>query len=86
MATYGVEFTEAAEAQLRKLDRAVARRILARLEALAENPYPAQSTPLVGRPGRRIRVGDYRIIYEVDGNRLLITVLDVGHRSTVYDR
>jgi mRNA-degrading endonuclease RelE of RelBE toxin-antitoxin system len=53
VATYSVEFTEDAATALRKLDRAVARRILVRIDLLAENPYPAQSTQLVGRPGRR---------------------------------
>jgi mRNA interferase RelE/StbE len=86
VASYRVELTEAAAAQLRKIDTATRRRISARLVVLADHPRPAQAKPLVGRPGMRIRVGDYRVTYEVHEEVLLIVVLEIGHRPTVYGR
>jgi len=51
---------------------------------LATDPRPSGSRKLGGRPGRRIRVGDYRIIYEVDDPARAVTILHVGHRRDVY--
>jgi mRNA interferase RelE/StbE len=51
---------------------------------LAEDPRPPASRPLRGRPGYRVRVGDYRIIYTVQDNVLLIVVVTLGHRREVY--
>ena len=51
---------------------------------LAEDPRPRGSRKLTGRDGWRVRVGDYRIIYEVDNVSNSITILHVGHRKDVY--
>jgi mRNA interferase RelE/StbE len=51
---------------------------------LVENPRPAGCRKLAGRDGWRIRVGNYRIIYEIDDSARSITVLDLGHRRDVY--
>lgn len=52
---------------------------------LADNPRPAAARALVGAPGRlRIRVGDWRIIYRVEDARLVVLVVEVGHRREVY--
>ncbi len=53
---------------------------------LADDPRPPASRPLRGRPGYRVRVGDYRIIYTVADDVLLIVVVTLGHRREVYDR
>ncbi len=53
-------------------------------KALIENPKPQNSLKLSGREGYRLRVGDYRIIYEVDEINKTVSVLDVGHRKDVY--
>jgi len=52
---------------------------------LAENPKPQGYKKLKGRSGFRIRVGDYRIIYEVFDDMLLIDVIDLGHRKDIYE-
>lgn len=54
------------------------------IQALAKNPRPSQCKKLVERPGYRIRVGDYRIIYEVYDDELLVLVVAVGHRKDIY--
>ncbi len=53
---------------------------------LAHDPRPPASRPLRGRPGYRVRVGDYRIIYTIADEVLLIVVVALGHRREVYDR
>ncbi|WP_223682274.1 type II toxin-antitoxin system RelE family toxin [Flavobacterium hibisci] len=52
---------------------------------LAENPRPQGYKKLKGRPGYRIRVGDYRVIYEIFDDVLLIDVIDLGHRKDIYE-
>jgi mRNA interferase RelE/StbE len=52
---------------------------------LAQDPRPPASRPLRGRPGYRVRVGDYRIIYTVADDVLLVVVVTLGHRRDVYE-
>ena len=54
------------------------------IRALGEEPRPAGCKKLVGRDGWRVRVGRYRVIYEVDDDVRVVAVLDVGHRKDVY--
>ena len=54
------------------------------IRQLASNPRPAGCLKLTGRGGRRIRVGVYRVIYDIDDNQQLVTVLNVGHRRDIY--
>lgn len=83
---YRVEFTAKADKQLDKLDGQVRARIVAAAERLADNPRPSGCKQLVGRPGYRIRVGDWRVIYEIRDAVLVVLVLEVGNRREVYDR
>jgi mRNA interferase RelE/StbE len=53
--------------------------------ALGDNPRPQGCLKLTGRPGWRIRAGDYRVIYEIDNINRVVTVLDVGNRKDVYN-
>ena len=71
---------------LSKLDPQVARRVQAAIALLAEDPRPPASRPLRGRPAWRVRIGDYRIIYAIDDEVLLVVVVTLGHRRDVYDR
>ena len=83
---YRIEVTPAAARQLRKLDPQVARRVRGAIELLAVDPRPPASRPLRGRDGYRVRVGDYRILYTVRDDVLLVVLLRLGHRRDVYDR
>jgi mRNA interferase RelE/StbE len=84
---FRVEFTEEAAAQVEALPRRLARLILRRIEALAADPRPPHSRQLAGHDHlRRIRSGDYRILYEVSGTRLLVLVVRVAPRGDVYRR
>ncbi|MGO8836362.1 MAG: type II toxin-antitoxin system RelE family toxin [Limisphaerales bacterium] len=62
----------------------ITNRILARLSALETNPRPADVKKLKGRDAWRIRVSDYRVIYEIHDHALQIIVITVGHRREVY--
>ena len=83
-----IEYTATAEKQLRKLDRQIARRILDYLDeriAPLEDPR-TRGKALSGPLGElwRYRIGDYRVICAVLDDRMLILVLEVGHRGSVY--
>ena len=86
MSRYKIELRPAAARALRKLDPQVARRIRAAIALLAEDPRPPASRPLRGRPAWRVRVGDYRIIYTIEDDVLLVVVVTLGHRRDIYER
>jgi mRNA interferase RelE/StbE len=82
---YKVFFKSSADRQLRKLPEALQRRIVAKVEALANNPRPQGVVQLAEYEHLwRIRVGDYRVVYEIHDDRLVILVLRVAHRKDVY--
>ncbi len=87
--SYNIELTPAAEKTLLKLakkDRALMVRLDRALLSLSNNPTPPNSKHIAGDFANlyRLRVGDYRIIYQVDGDKLVILVVHVGHRKDVY--
>lgn len=85
--SYRIEVAPAAVRQLRKLDRVAQRRVQAAIELLAGEPRPSGARMLVGGDGEwRVRTGDYRIVYEIHDNVLLVLVVAVGHRRDVYER
>jgi len=84
--TYRVVISETADRQLSRLERRIQERIRDRIDALADNPRPPGVKKLKGyRDYWRIRVGDYRIIYTIQDDRLIVTVLRIGNRRDVYD-
>jgi len=85
--TYEVVLAPAAARQLRRFDPQVRRRIQAAIELLATEPRPPAATRLIGGAGEwRVRTGDYRIVYEIEEERLLVLVLSAGHRREIYQR
>ena len=70
--------------ELNRLSVEIRQRILERLTELEMNPRPADVKKLKGRPAWRIRVGDYRVIYEIHDRELQVIVITVGHRGDVY--
>lgn len=82
---YKIEWARSARVDMRGLDRDVARRVRAAVENLAENPRPDGCTKLSGfMDTYRVRVGGYRILYEVKDDVVLVTVIRVGSRGQVY--
>jgi mRNA interferase RelE/StbE len=83
--SYTVEFLPSAQRELAALPKDVQRRIANRIDALREDPRPPGVKQLQGVERLyRLRVGDYRVIYSIEGRRLVIVVVKVGHRRDVY--
>ena len=86
MTRYSVELTSAAAKRVRKLDAPARVRVLRALAGLADEPRPSGVKKLVGTDNAwRIRVGDYRVIYEIDDGIVVVVVFRVAHRRDVYD-
>jgi mRNA interferase RelE/StbE len=86
VSAYRIELRPAAVRALRKLDPQVRHRILGAIALLAQDPRPPGARALQGRSGLRVRVGDYRIIYTVEDDVLLVVVVRLGHRRDVYEQ
>ncbi len=84
---YTVEFKKSAVKTLRKLPRSIQKRIVDKLSAIENSLPPYSETKLKGNnPFHKIRVGDYRIIYEIQNDILVILVIKIGHRKDIYKR
>jgi mRNA interferase RelE/StbE len=86
MSSYRIELRPAAIRALRKIHPADKERLQGAIALLGQDPRPPKAIALSGRPGYRVRVGDYRIIYTVQDDVLLVVVVTVGHRRDVYDK
>lgn len=86
--TYTIETSTTAAKAIAKLQKANRLRIVGAIELLGVDPRPPGAKMLRGGDqGRwRVRVGDYRIVYAIEDDRLLVLVLRVAHRREVYDR
>ena len=87
MNSYRVQFTSAAAKELRKLDQGLRRRLLASIAERERDPRPSGCRKLAGETHAwRIRVGDYRVLYEITDNILVVTVIRVAHEHAVLRR
>lgn len=85
MAKYSVEISATAEKELKKLGRDDEIRLLRRISLLADDPRPDGCRKMSGYDHLyRIRVGRYRVIYEIDGENVIVIVLKIGHRRDNY--
>ncbi len=82
---YEIIFSQKAKKQLFRLEKNIQKRIITALERIRIRPE-AYITKLVGDPGYKLRVGDYRLIMDIDNNDLLILIIKVGHRKNIYKR
>ena len=83
--TYQIFFTDKAKKQLEKLEKVNQERIVKSLERIRIRPE-AYITKLVGDPGYKLRVGNYRVILEIEKEKLIILVLMIGHRKNIYGK
>ncbi len=82
---YGVKFAPSFIRDLRKIRKDEQDDLLKEAQKLGANPHPTGCKPIKGRPGAyRIRVGCYRIVYEVHDQEVVVYVFAVGHRKDVY--
>lgn len=85
MDSYTIEWKRSAVKELKQLPRDAVARIVKAVEQLAHNPYPAGVKKLIGAERTyRVRVGMYRVVYAIEADVLVITVIRVGHRKDVY--
>ena len=83
--TYRVEFTRRANKQFQALPAQIKRRVLPKIESLAQDPRPSGVVKLSGEENTyRIRVGNYRVVYNIEDDRLQVLVFRVDHRRDVY--
>jgi mRNA interferase RelE/StbE len=84
---YNIEFKRSAAKALKKIPRSDRRKIRDRIDSLAENlPDPVTTKMKGDNPFHKVRVGDYRVVYEIQESLLVILVLKIGHRKDVYRR
>ena len=82
---YQVIITESAQKSLRKLDKKIRDNIFNKLESLKEHPHIGKPLSANLSGFWSLRVGDYRVIYQIKNNELIILVIGIGHRKNVYD-
>lgn len=83
--SYRIEVKRSAAKALRKIPKADRKRIAQKIDSLAEDPPNPEITKMKGNnPFHKVRVGDYRIIYEIQEHALLILIVKIGHRKDIY--
>lgn len=80
---FEIEWKEGALKQLSKLEPFIAKRIYNKVEELKENPFSKDVSRLVGRTEFKYRVGEYRVLFTIEDNKIVI--LRTGHRKNIYD-
>ncbi len=83
---YKIEILQSAQKQLSKIQHHQQNQIIENIRKLSENPRPTGCKKLSARPAWRIRIGDYRVIYEINDERILVLVITIGHRKEAYRR
>jgi mRNA interferase RelE/StbE len=83
--TFEIRWTESSFKKLQKLDPIIRKRIIDKVKSAAEDPF-LFAKKLIGVSLYTIRVGDYRVIMTIEMGRMVILVIDVGHRSKIYKK
>ena len=84
MVKYKIEFKKSAVKELNELDSKVIKRIISKIKTLASNPRPEGCIKLTSEERYRIRIGNYRILYEIIDDLLIIYIVKVAHRKDAY--
>jgi mRNA interferase RelE/StbE len=79
-----IEFTAGAARQIQRLPENIRARLGPHISGLADNSHPRGSKKLAGTEGYRLRVGDYRVLYEIDNDASRVLIVRVAHRREVY--
>ena len=83
--SYRVEVKKSAAKALKNIPKADRKLIVDKIDSLAESPPSPDTTKMKGNnPFHKVRVGDYRIVYEIQEDVLLILIVKVGHRKDIY--
>lgn len=84
MKTYEIRFSANIKKDLRKLPRDVQKRILGKITELAVDPRKGNVRPMVGSTSWRLRVGDYRVIYDIHDDKIEVLIVKIAHRREAY--
>ncbi|WP_343224736.1 type II toxin-antitoxin system RelE/ParE family toxin [Pelagicoccus sp. SDUM812005] len=84
MALFDLKFASSVRKDLKKIHKKEVIKILSEIQKLAEDPRPTNCKKLTNEELYRIRIGNYRVIYEISDERLIVHVIKVGHRKDVY--
>lgn len=84
MANYKIVFRKSVSKDLQPMPKKDVRRILDAIASLAENPRPPQAKKLSGQEYYRLRQGNYRILYTIENDELIICIVKIGHRREIY--
>jgi mRNA interferase RelE/StbE len=84
MAKYKITLKKSAVKELEEIPKKELRKIIKRIQSLAQNPRPQGSQKLVGQNHLRIRQGDYRVVYSVDDKECIVDIVKIGHRREIY--
>lgn len=84
MASYRIEIKKSAQKEIQRLPRQDLKRVVSKIQQLAANPRMSDSKKLTSQEQYRVRVGQYRILYEIHDNVLLVVVVRVANRKEVY--
>jgi mRNA interferase RelE/StbE len=84
MGKYRVEFKKSAVKELYSMPKKDLKKIITKIEKLSENPRPDGSIKLTTREQYRIRHGNYRLLYSIEDDRLVIYIIKIAHRRDVY--
>ena len=85
MDCYNTEWKNSAKKELKRLPKYIIANIISAVEQLPNNQHPSGSKKIVGTEHTyRLRVGDYRVVYSIENNDLIIEVVRVGHRKDIY--
>jgi len=84
--SYSLLIEKTAQKELSKIPHPDRKKIITAIKGLENNPHPAGSKKLSGREAWRMRIGNYRVIYEINDEKLIVLIVKVGHRQSVYSR
>lgn len=82
--SFAIQIKRNAQKALAKIPSPYQKNIIDAIYRLADSPFPAGCKKLTGKEAWRIRIGYYRVIYEINDNQLLIFVIEIGHRKEIY--
>ena len=82
---YDLKIEKNAQKSLARISEPFQTKIIDKIYALSRNPY-YNAKKLIGREAYRIRIGNYRVIYEINNNELVVLVVTIGHRKDIYSR
>ena len=82
--SYSVSILRRAQKELTQLSPNIYENVCENINKLTINPRPVGCKKLTGRDGWRIRIGNYRVVYEIDDKRRAVLILNIGHRRNIY--